>query len=136
MEDYGNYIYIIVFGIIVISNIVRGIKKTKQKQQNTSNTSAAPPAKTWEDILRELQGELKQTPQPAPVSVKKPQKRPKTETSAHAFVPSMEGQRAIVDAPVVLEEIKEEYMNWTDGFQDLDNVKKAFVMSEILNKKY
>ena len=141
MEDYGNYIYFIVFGIIIVSNIIRGAKKAKQKQQNSSNTSTTPQAaKTWEDVLRELQGEIKQTPQakPAPVFVQtnnlKTKKHKKPTPLAPAFDPSMEGQRAI-ETPV-FEEPKEESVNWTEGIQDLDTLKKAFIMSEILNKKY
>ena len=138
MEEFGNYIYFIVFGIIIVSNIIRGAKKGKERQQKP-NTDTSAPTKTWSDILRELQGEVlpQQKPQPQPVPVQrqsvKPIKEKKIKPVSSSVAPIMEN--STTETPE-FEEINDENNSWADGFKDLDTFKRTFVFSEILNKKY
>ena len=137
MQDFGNYIYFIVFGILIISNIISSAKKKKAKQNNKPTTSTSPPSKTWADILRELQGEVIQTPQPQPVPVQsQPAKAKKQKNLTPISSPIVSVIEKTTEESSAFDEIKEENFDWINGIKDMDTLKKAVVFSEILDKKF
>ncbi len=147
--DIGNLVYILFVAVIFILNLFT--KAKKKRGQNIPRaedpTTLGPPptkGKTFEELLEEFTGsspeppplpppvQRKPTPKPKSQSVYQQQAKPKAvpETSKHSIL-TTDFKR--------FEEFDEEEVEGTDYselFEDHDSVQKAFVLSEIFQKKY
>jgi hypothetical protein len=157
MDNLGNWLYIVILIAIGISSLFSSAKKKKQAGQvprqpipeaenKGGNTSR--PKSFWE-LLEEMQGgeqmqEEASLPAPQPVVItekkkKTQEKRKQAKTSAYvnseetsAFKETPTGQS--LDLTNLSEE--EAFALPADSFHNVDELKKAIIYSEILNRRY
>ena len=133
MDSPENIIYV----ILVIGSIIWGIvKKFLGKKEETAQPQPAQtsdPKKSLEEIFRELAGEIEPQPQPAvfqPIAQLVPQPVLKSQPVMNDAFAS----KSIVKTLPQQQETPQQYFS-----VDLENVsdwQRAFVYSEIFNKKY
>lgn len=141
MDSLGDYIYIIILAIAGLSGLLKKKKKTE--------TSSAPKStkRSWEDVLRELtpiEPEPEPVifePEPAPVAKTiEPQKIISYETvsdpselrskkSASHFSPPKKQKKEEI-------EVIEEKPVLEFSLNSPDDARRAFIYSEIFNRKY
>lgn len=150
--DIGNLVYILFLAVIFILNLFS--KAKKKRQQNTppanDNTTLGPPptakGKSFEELLEEFTGNKPQPP-PIPVSVEqRPAPKPKPapvvfkERAKAKPVPQPQKSHSVLTTEFKrFEEFEEEEVEVSDYaelFKDQDSAKKAFVLSEIFQRKY
>lgn len=145
--DLGNLVYIIFVVIIIVVNLFTKAKKNAQRPKPTNNEAPTEgridPRKSFEELLEEFTQpkaqapvvieEEQEVPRPQPVQKKniyadyKPKAKPQKE---HSIMKTEYGK---------FEEFEEEVIEdstLAKDFADLDAAKKAFIYSEIFNRKY
>ena len=150
--DTGTLIYIIL-GIIYF--VFTGLNRKRKGQQTPDNSPEAdnpetvgppPLQKSFEELLEEFTTGKKTDREPEPFLKKDPVERPASITTFQKkprAVTNMESdyyqEPKIYDRMIVFEENDDEEVEenpYVEMFRDTDSVKKAFVASEILKRKY
>lgn len=148
--DIGNLVYILFVVVIFILNLFS--KAKKKRGQNIPGaddpTTVGPPptkGKTFEELLEEFTGN---SPEPAPLPPpvqRKPAPKPKPQPvyqqqSKPQPVPQTSKSHSVLTTDFKrFEEFDDEEVEGTDYselFEDHDSVQKAFVLSEIFQRKY
>lgn len=157
MDNLGDWLYILILIAVGISSLFSSSKKKKQTGQAPQQPVSDPgheekrtqqPKSFWE-ILEDMQRGIEnkeEQPLPVPQSIttekkKKTQEKKQVKTSV---IPSHynEGTRAIKDTlsgqPRYSADASEEeaYALSGESFHSIDELKKAIIYSEILNRKY
>ena len=156
--DIGNLIYIIFVIVIFIVNLfTQSKKKANQRKQprprqQDSTTVGPPPVSkrsTFEELLEEFTGN-QPTPEPTPAPVEysrpapvvaerpKPKPKPKPKPISTTAQSKLE-HRSMAGPFNKFDEYEEEdggQSEYASIFKDLDGARKAFVYSEIFNRKY
>ena len=147
MDDIGNLIYILFVLVLFIVNVFTKKKKQQQKRGRADDpTTVGPPpskGKTFEELLEEFTGGQTTTPEPVPAprpapkpkpapvpAYQAPKPKPATPKKEHSIMKTDFGR---------FEEFEDEgraASDYTEQFADLDGAKKAFIYSEIFNRKY
>jgi len=128
MDNPENLIYVI---LIVGSLIWQLAKKFIGKKEQTTQPKPAPtpqPKRTLEDIFREMAGEFEPQPIPQPVVVQ-PIAQPKP-----IMNDALAEKRIIVPKIIQQEEILQR--NFAVDLENSNDWQRAFVYSEIFNRKY
>lgn len=149
--DIGNLVYILFLVIVFVLNLFGKAKKKRRQnepRQEGSTTVGPPPiskGKSFEELLEEFTGNTPQPPPiPAPVEQKYPPK-PKPapvyrERSTSKPVPQPQKKHSVLTTEFKrFEEFEDddvEGTNYAELFEDHDGVQKAFVLSEIFQRKY
>lgn len=150
--DIGNLVYIAFLVIIFLVNIFT--KAKKKRQQNAPNrqdsTTLGPPptatGKSFEELLEEFTGN-KSEPPPIPVSVEqRPTPKPKPATIAYnestkpRSVPQPKKAHSVLTTEFErFEEFEDDVVevnDYAELFKDNESAQKAFVLSEIFQRKY
>ncbi|MDD4516718.1 hypothetical protein [Massilibacteroides sp.] len=149
MDNLGDWLYIVFLIIAAVSGLFNSKKKKKrvpakpvQPQVNPNTSSNTEEEKGFWEILQEMQNGPKQPPKPTVKNV--PAKKTATKKtavqqpflSAESRIPSSVNRQ---NESILLEETDETDHNISsDDFhlQDVDEVRKAIIYSEILNRKY
>jgi hypothetical protein len=155
MDNLGDWLYIVIIIAVGISSLFSSAKKKKRAgqvpRQSIPETeyeeSNTPKPKSFWELLEEMQGGVqvpKEMPQPVVITEKKKktqEKKKQTRTSASAY--SSEGTSAFTETPasqslhsINLSEEEKAFALPDDSFQTIDELKKAIIYSEILNRKY
>ncbi|MBN2767153.1 MAG: hypothetical protein JXR27_12345 [Paludibacteraceae bacterium] len=135
MEDFGDYIYLIVIAIAALSSL---FKKKKPAQ-----AVPLPP----DDELNDLEEELRElfeekTIVPDPVSVPTPKMSAAPQRPTHKVFESMNDtmELRIKKSPrnkFLIDEVPEEQVSTFDvELETVNQARRAFVYSEIFNRKY
>lgn len=149
--DIGNLVYILFLVIVFALNLFSKAKKKREQNrpgQEGSTTVGPPPVskgKSFEELLEEFTGNTPQPPPiPAPVE-QKPAPKPKPipvyrERSTPEPVPQPQNKHSVLTTEFKrfeeFEEDAEEGTNYAELFEDHESVQKAFVLSEIFQRKY
>jgi hypothetical protein len=160
MDNLGDWLYIVILIAIGISSIFSSAKKKRQATQtprpstpDTANRGGdAPKPKGFWELLEEMQGGgqaqeevFRPAPQPVVVTEKKkktPEQRKKTQSSTLPSAYSREGTSVFneTSAGQSLDMInlseEEAFALPADSFRTTDELKKAIIYSEILNRRY
>jgi len=113
MDNIGDWIYLIIFGIAAVSGLF-----VKKKRENQPTSSPKPVVKKTE----------------APLRPAAQQANNKSVTASH---PADFGHNAIPDdEPVVLLETEEEPHAPTLDIRNAEEIRKAVIYSEILRRRY
>lgn len=119
--DDGLFGFLVFLGIMIAGTVYRKRQEAKEEEAANPSQEAAPSLK---DIFKEMT-----KPQPKKPSKKKshkPDNRPTTD-----FIGRNNYQKEELRAPEVEQNARSPY-----AFNSLDEVKKAFIWSEILKRKY
>jgi hypothetical protein len=155
MDNLGDWLYIVILIAVGISSIFSSAKKKKRAGQAPRQSipetehgeSHTPKPKSFWELLEEMQGGVQvpeETPQPIITEKKKktPEKKKQARTSTLPPAYSSEGTCAFKETPdsqplhsINLSE-EEAFALPADSFQTVDELKKAIIYSEILNRKY
>jgi len=152
MEFDIKTLFYIALGIIyfVVSSKKKGAPKKTGSPSNPERggeTLGPPPMRqpTFEELLQEFTGKRPQNLEPAtvqqPVPVNQPKPKmmevPKIERKT-ILENSAQNKKAEKERIALLDEMEEEVEqeSYADAFGSLDGTRKAFVMSEIFNRKY
>lgn len=145
MDSIGDYIYLIILIVVGLSGLLK-----KKKETSTTNSNPTTTKKSWEDVLRDLipieEEEVFKTQEVAPQVVvnKAPEPFLNFESSEERIEPL---EKSKVSQIVNLSFAKKNADNQQTQevgngflsqiqFNSLDDAKKAFVYSEIFNRKY
>ncbi len=162
MDNIGDWIYFILLIVVPVLSSLSKKKAKKQREMNEADVpdmsteepaqASAGPRRTWEEMMRDLQRSTEQArrevrevlePQPEPVVVPEPvQPEPvfvRPEPVVKRPEPVREPKKKVVYkpvqvTPVAVEEVQEKQEVW--ALNSLDDAKRAFVYSEIFNRKY
>jgi hypothetical protein len=135
MDNLGDWLYIVLLVIAGISGLLGAGKKKKRPEEVDGRPEYdSEPEVEYEDYWEE-------TPFPPREYVpEKPKETPKQSAYVPLFV---EGERIMTDAAVssFAEDVEEEYAEYLPriaegAFRDADELKKAVIYAEILNRKY
>jgi hypothetical protein len=137
-----DILYFIIISAVIIISIVRNIKKAQQKTSMPPENHPTPSTpSTWEDLMRELQ---KQT-QPEPEAVKRREPveyEPISYQSQEEIIDEIESLKAETyqkkekpEQEPILQEEKNEVPNDYE-IKTAEDLKKAIIYSEIMNRKY
>jgi hypothetical protein len=147
MDSIGDYIYLIVIVVVAIGGIFK--KKNQQKQKPV----VEPPKTKVEDILREFMNESKPiVSEPVVVTIDPPAKKDHlSEVKTERFISyensedinSLKAKREIVKHDTDLKKIQSDFSKKkSDDLIDelstmsIEDVRKAIIFSEIINRKY
>jgi hypothetical protein len=154
MDNLGDWLYIVIIIAVGISSFFSSAKKKKQAGQASRQPmpeteheeSNTPKPKSFWELLEEMQGGAQvpeEMPQPVVITEKKKktqEKKKQAKTSVPAYY--SEGRSAFREMPdsrssdlINLSE-EEAFALPADSFRTIDDVKKAIIYSEILNRKY
>ncbi len=149
--DIGNLVYIIFLVVIFILNLFSKAKKKRREnmprteEPATRSPRPTPKGKSFEELLEEFTGNAPEPPPlPPPVartSAPKPKPAPVYQEKAKAK-PVLQPQKphsVLTTEFKRFEEFEEEEVEKTDYaelFEDQDSAQKAFVLSEIFQRKY
>ncbi|MDH6306618.1 hypothetical protein M2459_003389 [Parabacteroides sp. PF5-5] len=151
MDNLGDWLYILILVAAGISGLSSGKKKKQAQQpprQQPSYGDINKPQETQEqkgfwEIFDEMQQEHKrqqpaQQPMPQQIKTEKPKKTQKKQTvvSTPAF---KEGERAIMataKSSLANSSDTEDFNLLEDSLLEVEELKKAVIYSEILNRKY
>lgn len=142
MDSIGDYVYLIIIIIAGLSGLL------KKKKTNTDTTSEPQKSKrTWEDVLRELtpiDKEIEQEIEQEPIFT--PQNAKPIEVVSYETLTDTSSLRA---KKQVMQSIFTNDSNKTSKlepsislqsenfqFNSIDDARKAFIYSEIFNRKY
>lgn len=149
--DYSTILYVIL-GIIYF--IFTGVNKNKKKTQggarksreSSPETLGPPPVNrrpTFEELLEEFTGQKPLEPEPEPIPIVEEVVAPVIVTEPVNKYPVRVHSRETrkKDTPMVAfkgyEEVEElETESYAEMFADLDGAKRAFIASEIFQRKY
>lgn len=155
--DIGNLVYIVFLVIVFILNLVSKAKK-KQKREQEGNPSqrsetASPPVnrgKSFDELLEEFTGNDSK-PVPVPV-VERPKPIPKptpipqrTNNPYQQALEARSTKQSDKSHSLLTTEFKRfdefedeevEQSDYTELLRDADSAKKAFVLTEIFQRKY
>ncbi len=139
--DFGTLVYI-AMGILYF--IFTGVMKNKKKAQKRlgpedPETVGPPPSDrspTFEELLEEFTGKRIAEPEPEPI-VEEPVK-PVEVFLAPKPRPVKEKSKPVAEPLVTLEEYEEEELeeDYSGIFSDLDATKRAFIASEVFNRRF
>lgn len=152
--DIGNLVYILFLAVIFILNLFTKSKKKRQQQgadgQRDRRAQTPPPAKgkSFEELLEEFTGNTltpppipneertqpraKPVPPPLPVYKEPSVKQwpePKTQKEHSIMTTDFKRFEEFEDEEVV-------EVDYAEMFTDQDSARKAFVLSEIFQRKY
>jgi hypothetical protein len=130
MDNLSDWLYIILLAIAGISGILSSGKKKKQSEevQRQHDVDNSMPEAIWE-----VMPEATQMPHP----VRFPNKIPHTQLKSGSSF--KEGERSIASThseQTVEKTFPENFGALGEDFRDIDELKKAIIYSEILNRKY
>lgn len=149
--DFKTLLYI---GLGIIYFIASSKKKGAPKKPSRPNdpergaeTLGPPPMRqpTFEELLQEFTGKRPQTLEPVPVQQPLPVNQPKPKMMEVPKIErktilenSAQNKKAEKERIALLDEMEEEVEqeSYAEAFGSLDGARKAFVMSEIFNRKY
>lgn len=154
MDNLGDWLYILILIAAGIGSLFSSAKKKKQAEQQPPQPTLHPehdetktqkPKSFWEILEEEMKrGSVPQgQPQPTPQPIKA-ENRKKTQKKSSVPTPSFaEGEKAIKDhrlsstlSSSIETQEDETYSISVESFQNTDELKKAIIYSEILNRKY
>lgn len=136
MESF-EFLYILIGLLVFFRSLFRRVKKKQDTfvQEERDVVQETPNVASWEDLMRDL----KRTTQPATQVCEEPQEiniSPSTSvTTVPPVVPPQQKQKKTIDQPLVQDAPAKEEENEAWQFKNLDDVKRAFVYAEILNRK-
>jgi len=150
MDNLGDWLYIIILIVAGISSIFSSAKKKKKAEQlpqqptfepEQGQKDASKPKSFWEMLEDEMKRGFEaqeQPPQPV-ITERKKKKQEKKPVRTYSSMPVYnEGERVVKEKsslPVAFSE-EEPFALSRDSFHDVDELKKAIIYSEILNRKY
>ncbi|MDR1403522.1 MAG: hypothetical protein LBJ60_07485 [Tannerellaceae bacterium] len=158
MDNLGDWLYILILVAVGISSLFSSAKKKKQtgqaSQQSMPETeehkenNPQKPKSFWE-LLEDMQKgvqtiEETHPPTPQPVITEKKKKTQEKKKKAPTPFPAYnsEGISAFTEAPSsqssssITSSEEEAYALSGESFRHIDELKKAVIYSEILNRKY
>jgi hypothetical protein len=160
MDNLGDWLYIVILIAIGISSIFSSAKKKRQAAQaphppvpETGNKGGdMPKPKGFWELLEEMQGggqAQEEAPRPTPQPIVITEKKKKTQEQRRKTQPTMlssaygsEGTSVFKETPagqsldlINLSE-EEAFALPADSFRTADELKKAIIYSEILNRRY
>ena len=146
MENIGDWIYLIFIAVAVIGSLLKPKKRAEQTPpvvrnphsqpgaQNRQAETSARPVQSWDDILQRF-GE-KVTPKPEPQPVKKTKTKP--------FIETVSAENSLQQKTPLTSSIADRIKSYSNeqlvdanrpalvfNFNDLDEIKKGIVYSEI-----
>lgn len=153
--DIGNLVYILFVVVIFILNMFSKAKKKRQQnlpKAEDPSTVGPPPTskgKSFEELLEEFTGNA-DTPQPPPLPPtveRKPAPKPKPKPApvyqekakAKPVLQKPKSHSVLTTEFGRFEEFEEEEVegnDYSELFKDQDSAQKAFVLSEIFQRKY
>lgn len=154
MDNLGDWLYIVFLIIAAVSGLFGSGKKKKQPKpksaQPHSTVETSPdskPAKGFWEILQEELNGPEQAPAPTKKVIAKKTITPPNTVKSKAYsttTPFLAGEKAAASIPqqqnaILMEEIDSDNHSITRedfNLQDIDEVRKAIIYSEILNRKY
>ena len=128
MDSIGDYLYIIVFGVIIVVNILKYVKR--QKPVETSDYSGNYPESKDEKEEDDFWRTLSSPPQEPVVQVQQIQNKRK---DVETIFPKNELKKK---SAALLEEKEENKDSVSIEFNDRSDARRAFIYSEIWNRKY
>lgn len=148
MDNLGDWIYIVLLVVVAISGIFSSGKKKKlaedtaRRQRRAAPSQDSPRDRGFWEVLEEMQDEMQEVKKP--VAEKRPsakavarkQAAPSPFLTVESTIPGMQVDRT---TPILFEDVHNDPHRITgDDFhlQDVDEVRKAILYSEILNRKY
>ncbi|MDR1203048.1 MAG: hypothetical protein LBL58_15655 [Tannerellaceae bacterium] len=148
MDNLGDWLYIVILIAIGISSLFSSAKKKKQARQapqqpipkTEHEESNAPKPKSFWELLEEMQKGV-QTQEEAPLPTSQPivitEKKEKAQEKKQirTFMPSPATPSGQSLHSINLSE-EEAFALSDDSFNNIDELKKAIIYSEILNRKY
>lgn len=149
MDNLGDWLYIVFLVIAVISGLFSSGKKKKaagqaspQPKRTSETSSNTEKEKGFWELLEEMQNKPQEVPAPR-VKKQMPVKTEPRKVAAHApylttevNIPEMKGNW---DTPSLLEEPQENnYSVSSKDFhiRDVEEIRKAIIYNEIINRKY
>ena len=142
MDNVGDWLYIVFLIIAAVSGLFSSKDKKKKKSRPDILGQPTEGKGFWE-ILEDMQKETRK-PKPAPrqKQVKPKVEKPKVATSSSAPSPFLSAEKNIPNhiatrPSVRMSAIEEEPgLRPDDTFRDIEELKKAIICAEILNRKY
>ncbi|MDR1499747.1 MAG: hypothetical protein LBI58_02070 [Tannerellaceae bacterium] len=136
MDNIGDWLYIILLVIAGISGILSSGKKKRQTEERRQQDAEGdtPEYSDWETLPEVIPEAL---PTPQPINTHPKQKTTQVQSRHTIF---KEGERAI--APLHSEQTMEKDSPESsivisgEDFRNIDELKRAIIYSEILNRKY
>ena len=146
MDSLGDYIYLILLVLAGLSGLLKKKKETSSSKPKSNPTTTK---KSWEDVLRDLvpieEEETFRTPElVTQATTKVPEPFLNFENTAESIIPlDKKPTTRFVNTFLAKEKVdNQQNMDTTNGFlaqiqlNTLDDAKRAFVYSEIFNRKY
>lgn len=149
--DIGNLVYIIFLVVIFVLNLFSKAKKKKRENMPRAEDPTAPvprptpKGKSFEELLEEFTGNAPEPPPLPPPVTRKPTPKPKPapvyqeKAKAQPVLQPQKSHSVLTTEFKRFEEFEEEDVERTDYaelFEDQDSARKAFVLSEIFQRKY
>jgi len=133
MKDLGDYVYLIFIALAIVSSFF-GKKKKRETSKPTVNPA---PSTNWQDILQQMTGEkevddIKSTPGKV-ASLTRNLEVSKEPVSR--INPEAEGLRSVVHKESNLSLEEDDQSPFFVDFEEADDMKRAIIYSEILNRK-
>lgn len=125
MEDFGNWIYVIIIVGVALINMFKGATKEKKPEMTIPDEWFSPE----EEHKRELEKD------PIPVRRKSVIQEIQVKPQEVRY-PTLASVADRVDKQVVFEEIEEETGMPDLDFDNSDDLRKGIVYAEIFNRKY
>lgn len=125
MEDFGNWIYVIIIVGIALINMFKGATKEKKPEMTVPDE--------WFSPKEEHEQELERDPIPVRRKIVKQEIPVKPQEVRYPTLTSVADR---VDNQVVFEEEEEETGMPDLDFDNSDDLRKGIVYAEIFNRKY
>ncbi|MDR0431472.1 MAG: hypothetical protein LBH58_13510 [Tannerellaceae bacterium] len=150
MDNLGDWLYILILIAAGISSLISaGKKRTRQSSKQPTpdpeydNQDTRKPKSFWELLDEEMKKSStpQAPPQPAPRPIRT-ENRKKTQLKPSVPTTFTEGEKAIKDSmynwasPTRNQQEDEDYSLSGESLHEIDELKKAVIYSEILNRKY
>lgn len=140
MDNLGDWIYIVFLAIAGLSGLISSARKKKQEAE-----ASMPPVESDElpdsekgfwDMFEEMQKK-----QAEPVSLPKQSSRPSASKQKPSRTPFLTSESRIqslssIETIVSLEEDEAFALDVSEDFHDPEEIRKAIIYTEILNRKY
>jgi len=124
-DGIGSYLYIIVFVVIIVFNILKNLNK--QRTVVVPDFSGNQPESREEEFLENPFPSVRKEPS---FQVQQVQSKPK---NVETIFPKNEQKKKQTD---VLKEKEEDNSSVSIAFNNTDDARQAFIYSEIWNRKY
>ena len=134
MDNLGDWLYIV---LLVIAGISGLLSAGKKKQREQPREILGQPEYEFDPEYseqEEVHEEIFLPPKPAKAEQKK-----KTPETTHTYIPLFREGERMLTTPDLFSEASTDNRNPSisgDTFQDMDELKKAIIYSEILHRKY